>query len=58
MVSEYVSIWSLATPDELEQALSLWKKKLEDGTADDFIKEKEAIRKEIGHSTTVITYKR
>ena len=57
IVSEYFSIWSLATPEELEQALSLWKKKLEDGTADNFIKEKEVIRREIGHSTSVIAYK-
>ena len=57
-IGVYVSTWSLATPDELEQALSSWKKKLEDGTADDFIKEKEVIRKEIGHSTTIIAYKR
>ena len=51
------SAWSLATKDELEAGLAKWRRMIEDGTADQFIAEREKHRKRVGLSTSVIAYK-
>ena len=51
------SSWSLASKEELEAGLAKWRRMLEDGTADQFIAEREEQRKKVGLSTSVIAYK-
>ena len=51
------SFWSLATPEELEEALASWKKKIDDGTADQVIREVESFRKKLGQTTTIVAFK-
>ena len=52
-----VSTWALATPEELEEALTSWKKKIDDGTADQVIKEVNSVRRELGQTTTLVAFK-
>ena len=51
------SVFSLATPEELEEALAKWRKYIDDGTADQVFKESEELRKTIGLSTSFVGYK-
>uniref|UniRef100_A0A1X7UNT6 Methyltransferase type 11 domain-containing protein n=1 Tax=Amphimedon queenslandica TaxID=400682 RepID=A0A1X7UNT6_AMPQE len=51
------SIWAAATPEELEESLKDWRKKIEDGTAQQFIDDVETVRKRIGQTTTIVAYK-
>ncbi len=48
------SVWSLATPEELQSALDFWRKLLAEGKADEYIEKYEGKRKENGSATTVI----
>ena len=52
-----VSTWALATPEELEEALTSWKKKIDDGTADQVIKDVNSVRRELGETTTLVAFK-
>ena len=52
-----VSTWALATPEELEEALTSWKKKIDDGTADQMIKEVNSVRRKLGQTTTLVAFK-
>ena len=45
------SVWSLATKEELEAALSWWKEQLEGGLADGLMKQWEERRKAVGQQT-------
>ena len=51
------SIFALATPEELEESLKDWRKKIEDGTAQQFVDDVETVRKRIGQTTTIVAYK-
>lgn len=51
------STWSMATKEELEAGLAKWRKLIEEGKADEFIAEKDQIRKTIGLTTSVVAYK-
>ena len=51
------SIWALATPEELEEALTSWKKKIDDGTADEVIKKINSVKRELGETTTLVAFK-
>ena len=51
------SVWALLTPEELEETLAIWKKKVEDGTVQQFIEENEEVRRVIGQTSTVVAYK-
>ena len=51
------SIFSLATPEELEAALKWWRAKIDDGTADQYLKECEEERHRMGLSVSVVAYK-
>ena len=53
----FLSIWSVATPEELEVALTSWKKKIDDGTADQVIKEVDSFRRKLGQTTTIVAFK-
>ena len=52
-----VSTWALATPEELEEALTSWKKKIDDGTADQVIKEVNSVKGELGQTTTLVAFR-
>ena len=47
----------MATKEELEAGLARWRKMIDEGKADEFIAEKDQIRKSIGLTTTVVAYK-
>ena len=47
----------MATPEELEESLANWRKKIEDGTAQQFVDDHESARKKIGQTTTIVAYK-
>ena len=47
----------MATKEELEAGLARWRKIIDEGKADEFIAEKDQIRKNIGLTTTVVAYK-
>ena len=47
----------MATNEELEAGLARWRKMIDEGKADEFIAEKDQIRKSIGLTTTVVAYK-
>lgn len=47
----------MATKEEVEAGLARWRKMIEEGEADEFIAEKDQIRKTIGLTTTVVAYK-
>ena len=51
------STWAMATKEELEAGLARWKKLIDEGKADEFIAEKDQIRKTIGLTTSVVAYK-
>ena len=51
------SIWSLATPAELDSGLKLWRERLENGEADEIIAKYEEQRKKIGMTTSIVGYK-
>ena len=51
------SIFSLAKPEELEESLKLWRGKINDGTADQYLKECEEERLKLGLSVSVVAYK-
>jgi hypothetical protein len=52
------SAFALCSPEELEESLKEWRKKIDNGTADQFIKETDEVRQKIGTSTSVIAYKK
>jgi hypothetical protein len=52
------SIFALCSPEELEESLKQWRQKIDDGTADEIIKESDELRQKIGASTSVIAYKK
>ena len=51
------STWSLATEDELEKGLLMLRQKIDSGVAEEWLVEREAIRAEIGQTTTVVASK-
>ena len=51
------STWALATDDELEKGLAWLREKIEAGEGEQFLAEREAIRAEIGQTTTVVARK-
>ena len=51
-------MFALATPDELEDTLTRWRAKINDGTADQYIEECEQLRKRLGLTTSVVAYKK
>ena len=51
------SIFSLCSPEELEESLKQWRQKIDDRTADRFIKESDEVRQRIGTSISVVAYK-
>ena len=51
------SIFSLAKPEELEESLKWWRGKIDDGTADQYLKECEEDRLKLGLSVSIIAYK-
>ena len=51
------STWSLATETELEQGLAKLRAKIDDGSAQAWLREREAIRAEVGQTTTVVAIK-
>ena len=51
------SIFALASPEELAEALKRWREKVDDGSADQCLKESEELRKTVGLTTSVIAYK-
>ena len=58
LMSLYVtSVWSLATPPELESGLKQWRERLENGEADEIIAKYEKQRKKIGMTTSIVGYK-
>ena len=52
-----LSIFSLATAEELDESLKWWRGKIDDGTADQYLKECEEERLKIGTSVSVVAYK-
>ncbi len=56
-LSEIFSVWSMATPEELQSALDFWRKLLDEGKADEYIAKYESKRRELGCATTVVGYK-
>ena len=52
------SIFALCSPEELEESLKQWRQKIDDGTADQVIKESDELRQRIGVSTSVVAYKK
>ncbi len=53
----YRSAWALASPEELQSALDMWRKLLDEGKADEYIKKYEEIHREIGSSTSLVAYR-
>ena len=51
------SVFALTTPEELEEALTKWRKCIDDGTADQVLEQSEELRQTIGLSTSVVGYK-
>jgi ubiquinone/menaquinone biosynthesis C-methylase UbiE len=51
------STWSLATEDELEKGLKILRQKIDAGLAEGWMEEREALRKKIGQTTTVVVTK-
>ena len=47
----------MLTPEELQDAQTVWKRMVTDGTAQEFVDEKESIRRVIGQTTTLVAYK-
>ena len=54
---QVIMLSSLATPSELEEALEWWRGKIDDGSADEYLKECEAERLRLGLAVTVAAYK-
>ena len=52
------SIFALCSPEELEESLKQWRQKIDNGTADQVIKESDELRQRIGVSTSVVAYKK
>ena len=52
------STFALCSPEELEESLKQWRQKIDDGTADQVIKESDELRQRIGVSTSVVGYKK
>ena len=50
-------MFAFCSPEELEESLKQWRQKIDDGTADQFIKESDELRQKIGMSTSVVGYK-
>ncbi len=48
----------MLTSAELLEAQEVWKKMINDGTAQEFIDEKESIRRVFGQTTTLVAYKK
>ena len=51
------SIWSLATPEELESALKFWRQTVDEGKGEEYIAKFEEKRKQIGNSVFILGYK-
>ena len=51
------SIWSLATPEELESALKFWRQTVDEGKGEEYIAKFEEKRKQIGSSVFIVGYK-
>jgi len=51
------STWSLATEAELESGLTMLRRKIDNGTAEKWLHEREELRAQIGQTTTVIVSK-
>ena len=51
------SVFSLAKPEELEESLKLWRSKIDNGTADQYLKECEEERLKLGLSVSIIAHK-
>ena len=51
------SSWAVLKPEELKRTLSSWRKTLDEGKADDFIKRCEEHRMQIGSSMSIVGYK-
>ena len=54
----FFSTFALCSPEELEESLKQWRQKIDDGTADQIIKESDELRQKIGVSTSVVAYKK
>jgi SAM-dependent methyltransferase len=51
------STWALATPDELAAGLAAHRARVDDGTADAWLAKREALRAEVGQTTTLVAWK-
>lgn len=51
------STWSLASAEELEAGLAMWRRKIDAGEASAWLAEREAVRHWIGQTTTVVATK-
>ena len=51
------STWALATPAEIDNGLEWLQDKIDAGEAETFLAEREALRSEVGQTTTVIAIK-
>ena len=52
------SSFVLCSPEELDESLKQWWQKIDDGIADQVIKDCDELRQKIGASTSVIGYKK
>ena len=52
------STWTVATEGELKAGLNWWKKKIDNGEAEQFLKTQEEIRKLIGQTTCITSQKK
>ena len=51
------STWTVLSPEQLEKTLSNWRKTIDEGKADDFIRKCEEHRMRIGCATSAVGYK-
>lgn len=51
------STWSLATPEELNQGLDWLRKKIDCNEAESYLKQREELRGQLGHLTSLVAYK-
>ena len=56
-VYTHYSVFSLAKPEELEASLKLWRGKIDDGTADQYLKECEEERLKLGLTVSIVAHK-
>jgi ubiquinone/menaquinone biosynthesis C-methylase UbiE len=52
-----MSMWAMATEEEIEAALDNWRKMIDNGTIEAFIDNAEKSRKTLGQTTTIVAYK-